>query len=192
MNVSENAAAPIFDEKQEKNIKNDLKIEKSFELNYNKDIYLLLIEKISEKKIKFKIRQINNISFYYYENIYCYEEITKILLLEKNYYDNIDKIFKFYENSITRQKVSLIIDKEKKIIKLSLKKVMDFDEVNCYMDLYEKKLTNEEMIIILFNKIKEIELKGNDNNNINIKNNNNYDIINNLIKKNEEMEKKIN
>ena len=181
--------APIYDERHN----NELKIEKSFELNYNNDTYLLLIEKISEKKIKIKISQINNISFYYYENIFSYEEITKILLLEKNYYDNIDKIFKFYENSIKRQKVSLIIDQEKKIIKLSIKKVMDFDEVNCYMDLYEKKLTNEEMIIILFNKIKEMELKGNDSKITERKsNNNNNDLINNLIKKNEEMEKKLN
>lgn len=193
MNEPEAATpAPIYDEKLEKNMNNKLKIEKSFELNYNNDIYLLLIEKISEKKIKFEIRQINNISFYYYENIFGYEEITKILLLEKNYYDNIDKIFKFYENSITRQKVSLIIDKEKKIIKLSIKKVMDFDEVNCYMDLYEKKLTNEEMIVILFNKIKEMELKGNGNSNPDFKNSNNNVLINSLIKKNEEMEKKIN
>ncbi len=193
MNEPEAATpAPIYDEKLEKNMNNKLKIDKSFELNYNNDIYLLLIEKISEKKIKFEIRQINKISFYYYENIFGYEEITKILLLEKNYYDNIDKIFKFYENSITRQKVSLIIDKEKKIIKLSIKKVMDFDEVNCYMDLYEKKLTNEEMIVILFNKIKEMELKGNGNSNPDFKNSNNNVLINSLIKKNEEMEKKIN
>lgn len=182
--------APIYDE-QEKRINNELK--KSYEINCNNDTYLLIIEKISEKKIKFKIRQINNISFLYYENIFSYEEITKILLLEKNYYDNIDKIFKFYENSIKRQKVSLIIDKEKKIIKISIKKVMDFDEVNCYMDLYENKLTNEEMIIILFNKIKEMELKENDKNIItDNKSNNNNDLIKNLVKKNEEMEKKIN
>ena len=195
--------APIINKPELKEEEESKQI-KSYEITINDDTYLLMMEIISNEKINFKIRQTNNLSFYCYENKYKYEDITKILLLERNYYDSIIKIFNFCDKAINKKKVSLIIKKKnKKIIKLSLKKVMDFDEVECYLDLFEKKLTNEELIKILFNEIKEMKIKegGNDNKNINENinennnsniNNNYCDIIHKLVKKNEEMEKKIN
>lgn len=127
-------------------------MENSYELSLDYDTYLLIMKTLPDNKIHFKIRQINNLSFFYYEREYKYEEITKIFFLEKNYYDSISKIFKFYDIAITRKKVSLSYNKEENIIILSLKKVMDFDEVECCLKLKEKKLTNEEMLKILIMK----------------------------------------
>ena len=179
--------APLVDKPELENMQNN------YQLDFNNDTYLLTIKTISSEKILFNLRQINNISFYYYEKIYEYEEITKILLLEKNYYDNINKIFKFLDTAIKRNIVSLTQDKLKKIMILSLKKVMDFDEVECCLNLIENKITNEEMITILFNEIKQMKLNKNEINTSNIINNdNNNEIIQQLIKKNEELEKKMN
>ena len=186
---------------EEKN--NNKQMENSYELSLNDDIYLLIMKIIPDNKIHFKIRQINNLSFFYYEREYKYEEITKIFFLENNYYDSINKIFKFYDIAITRKKVNLSLNKEKNTIVLSLKKPMDFDEVECCLNLEEKKLTNEEMLKILFNEIKEMKLNNNKTNNDN-DNNNNQNLNNNkdknennekiqyLINKNEELEKKMN
>ena len=180
------------------------KMHSNYELTFNNDTFLLTMETIPEEKIQFKIRQTNNISFYYYEKIYNYEEIAKILLLEKNYYDSINKILKFYDKALSKNKVTLTHDKRQKIMILSLKKLMDFDEVNCSLNLIEKKISNEEMLTILFNEIKEMKLnisnnKGNNNiNNNNINNNiinenkGNDELIKKLIKKNEELEIKMN
>ena len=183
--------APLVDKPELQNFE---QMQNNYQLGFNNDTYLLTIKTISFEKILFDLRQINNISFYYYEKIYEYEEITKILLLEKNYYDNINKIFKFIDTAIKRNFVSLTQDKLKKIMILSLKKVMDFDEVKCCLDLIEKKITNEEMITILFNEIKQMKLNKKKEINIsNINNNdNNNEIIQELIKKNEELEKKMN
>ena len=172
-------------------------MERNYELTLNNDTYLLTMITISEDQINFKIRQTNNISFYFYENTYNYSEISKILLLEKNYYDCMNKVFKFYDTAINKNKVSLSHGKRGNSMTLTLKKQMDFDEVECNLDLFEKTITNEAMIKILFNEIKEMKLNNSKINNkdniiINNEENENSKMIKKLIKKNEELEKKIN
>ena len=44
---------------------------------------------------------------------------------------------------------------------LTLKKIMDFDEIDSSFDLIEKQITNEEMPKILFNEIREMKLSNN-------------------------------
>ena len=189
--------APIFEKPETLNKKEPS--QNNYELKYNNDTYLITIETINDEKIHFKARQTNDISFYYYEEIYFYEKIAKILLLEKTYYDSIDKVFNFYDKAMKRNKVSLVYDTQKNTIILSLKKIMDFDEVECQLNLKRAKITNEEMIKILFNEIKEMKINqnkvvlNNNSNNIMINNdNNNNEQLKNLIKKNEELEKKMN
>ena len=58
-------------------------------------------------------------------------------------------------------------------MQIQLKTTQEFDEINCTIDLDERKINNKEMFNILSNEIKELK----SNNNIN------KDIINNLIKK---------
>lgn len=193
---SENAA-PVYD-KQEIKV-DQIQMKSNYELTSNNDTYLLTLEVTSDEKIHFKARQTNNISFYFYEATFEYEHIAKILLLEKNYYDSIQKIFKFYDKAMKRNKVSLLYNNQKRIITLSLKKQMDFDEVECCLDLNEMIIKNEDMIKFLFNEIKEMKMNqnkinnNNNNNNINFNVNDNYnnELIKNLIKKNEELERKM-
>ena len=66
------------------------------ELNFNNNIYLLTIEMYSNEKINFNLRQINDISLVTYNKEYEYEKMSNILLLHKNYYNNISKVYNFY------------------------------------------------------------------------------------------------
>ena len=188
--------------------KEEEQLERNYELTLDNDTYLLTMTTMPEDKINYKIRQTNNICFYFYENTFKYAEIAKILLLEKNYYDCINKVFKFYDTAINKNKVSLSHGEKGNTLTLSLKKQMDFDEVECRLDLFEKTITNESMLRILFNEIREMKLNNSkiNNNNDLIKNENSINEINaindkeneysemikKLIKKNEELERKIN
>ena len=181
---------------------------KEYELNLEKDTYLLKIDIISKERISFNIRQINNISYYYFYQEYDYQTLIKELVLPAQHYDNIEKIYKFYDTSIEKKKVLLNYDKEKKEMILLLKINIMFDEIESKLYLKENQLTNEEMIKILFNEIRDIKTKkllplnpiNNENNNIkeNTNNkelinliNNKDDIINKLVTKNEKMELQI-
>ena len=104
-------------------------------------------------------------------------------MLHKKYYKNVSKIYNFIDTAITKNKLSLI-QKENKI-KILLKKNQEFDEIDCYLDLNEIELTEEEMLTKLFNEIKQLKLKD-------ISNNNKDNDLNNIINKNEELEEKIN
>ena len=52
--------------------------------------------------MNFSIKQNNNITIYYYERNYTYDDITKALKLLKDYYKDIAKIFKLYARFINR------------------------------------------------------------------------------------------
>ena len=119
---------------------------KEYELNLEKDTYLLKIDIISKERISFNIRQINNISYYYFYQEYDYQTLIKELVLPAQHYDNIEKIYKFYDTSIEKKKVVLNYDKEKKEMILLLKINIMFDEIESKLYLKENQLTNEEMI----------------------------------------------
>ena len=156
---------------------------KEYELKLDNDTYLLKMELNLNEQINLNLRKVNNLSFYCYSKEYKYDSLLKLLLLNKDYYDNISKIYNFFDKAISKKKVKLIKEKEKQMI-LLLKNVIEFEEIDCKLDLKETKITNEEMIKILFNEIREIKIKGIQNNNDNKeeKNNNKY----------EELESKIN
>ena len=173
-----------------------------YELNLGEDTYLLKMEIISKQKIGFNIRQINNISYYYFYEEYDYESLIKELTLPSQHYDSIDKVFKFYDIAINKKKVTLTYDKDKKEMALVLKITIMFDEIESKLYLKENQLTNEEMIKILFNEIRDLktkkllqlnpvnaENKNQENNKEKIKED---EMINKLVAKNEELELKIN
>ena len=144
--------------------------------------------------------------------------MLNILKLPSQIYDNISKIFNFYEIGFEKNKIKLIEDKNKKIMVLSLKIPVGFEEVESNIKLKEMKIANEEIIKILFDEIRQLKINGNNINVINNKdekkleekinllleeNKKNNLIaekekkesekkINSLIKKNEELEAKIN
>ena len=146
---------------------------KEYKLNIDKEIYYLQLTLNSNDKMIYKINQENNNSFYYYKE-FTYDELISILSLPVKYYDNISKIFQFYDTSISNNKVELIksIINNKISMILLLKMTIGFDEL-------------ESKIII--NEIKEI-INGENLNNEKI---NDKDEIEALKKKNEELESKI-
>lgn len=162
---------------------------------------------MSKEKMTFEIRQINNISYNKYYEEYDYQTLIKELVLLAQHFDQIEKIYKFYNSAIEKKKVLLVYDNEKKAMILLLKMTLFFDEIESKLFLKEIKITNEEMLKILFDEIRDIKTKGlpkliakNDEsnkndakneNNINKTDNKNDDVIKELIAKNKEMELKI-
>ena len=155
-----------------------------------------------------KIRQLDKISILNYEKRFEYEEITKILLLEKNYYSDIQKIFTFCDKALNDKKVMIYPELENHQIKVILKKKMDYDEIERQFYLTEKKNSKDDMIQILTDEMNNLKLrKSNSTNNISNNNiiNNNKEIdntnipikdlnekINKLIEKNELFEVQFN
>ena len=155
-----------------------------------------------------KIRQLDKISILNYEKRFDYEEITKILLLEKNYYSDIQKIFTFCDKALNDKKVMIYPELENHQIKVILKKKMDYDEIERQFYLTEKKNSKDDMIQILTDEMNNLKLqKSNSSNNIsnnniinNNKENDNTNIpikdlnekINKLIEKNELFEVQFN
>ena len=182
------AVKPITMESDLNTKESEIEETKEYELNLDKDIYKLEMESYKDQKMIFKIRQSNNISFCYYHNTFEYNYLIKEFILPAQHYENITKLYKFFDSAFSKNKFILSQDKDKKELILSIKLTVGFDEIESKLHLKETKFTNEEMIIILFKEIKEIKIKGIPNTN----NENKDELINNLVKKNEEMETKIN
>ena len=156
---------------------------KKYELKYKEDIYSLLIERYSDDNIFFKLRKSNNLSIYNYMNKYNYNDITRLFLLQKEYYENLSKVFQFFDLALINKKIKLEYNNDKNIMELILNKKLDFDEVECKLVLNKNKIENDEMFIMLINEINEMK-----NNKSEKQDNNN--IINELINKNKEYENK--
>ena len=159
---------------------------KSYELKIDEDIIKLIMELNSNETILFKAKKKEDLSFHFFIREYNYEELIKILLLQKEIYTNTYKIFQFYDISLCKKKISLKYNNNNTILKLILRKIVDYDEVDCILDLVWTKQMIERVIkysnkdnIIDYN-IRENEII---KNNIHIMN----DLIQSLIKDNEEI-----
>ena len=157
---------------------------KKYILKHEENIYSVLMETYSDNYIYFKIRKYNNLSLYHYINKYNYEDITKLFLLHKEHYTNISKVFHFFDLAFTKEKIKLDYNKEKNIIILKLNKIIDFDEIECKLELNENKIQKDEMFNLLIDEINEIKSNKKEN-----KENNN--LINELKIKNIEYENRI-
>ena len=111
--TEESEAATPVDSTSNKN-KTVTEEEKEYELKVNNDTYKLLIKSKKDEKICFSLRLTNEISYYYYRHDYEYEEITKILFLIKEHYDNIKKVFTFYDKAVKNNQVALCKDEKNK------------------------------------------------------------------------------
>ena len=170
-----------------------------YKINYKEDIYSLLIEIYSDDNIYFNLKKFNNLSLYQYTNTFSYNHITKLFLLPKDYYNNMTKIFNFIDTSITKKKLSIDYINDKNPMILKLKKLLDFDEIECKLELHKNKIPQDEMFCLLIEQINDIKYNKNDNNENNHKINelNNKiqkyeDRINQLEDKIKELEKEIN
>ena len=102
---------------------------KTYELKLDNEIYFLNFKIISEEKMLFQAKN-KTISLLSFEKEFTYEELIKNLFLQEQYYNNIHKIYKFYDISLTKNKISLLYDKNEKQLKLLLKKHIDYDNIN--------------------------------------------------------------
>ena len=128
---------------------------KIYELLLNNNPCLLSIKQEQNKNINFQLRLNDSVTFYSKE--FNFEDLLKQLLLSKDIYDKISTIFIFFENEISKNNITLTSNE--KSVKLSLKKIVDSKETECSLVLDETKLSNEEMINILYKDIIEIKLK---------------------------------
>ena len=156
---------------------------KKYELKCEKDIYSLIIE-LSDTSISFEIKNSNKISFYNYKRIFNYDEIIKKFLLVKDYYQDLNKVLDFFDLAFTKEKINLEYNKENNSMILKLKKVVDFNEVECTLELYQNKIEKDELIKSLIDEINEIKINKKDSET-------NNELIKELITKNAEYEKRI-
>ena len=172
------AATPVF---KKEFIKEGVIIQsKNYELKLDEDIYSLTMGIYNNETIKFNLIQKNKFSIINFTKVYDYHEITKKLLLSNEYYNDISKVFKYCDTAILKNKVLLVKDNNN--IRLLLKKNMEFEEVECYLDFEEEKASTINIIMSLFNEVKELKQK----------NDKNEEKINNLMKENEEIKKNLN
>ena len=151
---------------------------KSYKLKLEDDIYELEID--SNEKIYFKAKQENKLTSINYIQNFGYEEIIKKLSLSKEYYNNINKVFEFFDTALTKDRVYLKMTKNH-ILKLIVKKNIDFHEVECSLELKENKLKNEELMEKLLIRMNEIKSN----------NSRNKEELSLIKKENEELKKKI-
>jgi hypothetical protein len=76
---------------------------KEHNLKLDKDTYLLKME-LENETIHFQIRQTNSIYFYYYSNEFNYDQLLTLLKLSPLIFNDISKIFNFYETGFLKKK----------------------------------------------------------------------------------------
>ena len=156
---------------------------KVYKLNLDKDIYSLTIEIFTNGNITFKLLQNNAESSVYYFKEYSYDDILLKLYLFKEQCDSISKVLKYFDATISKNKVSLI--KENKMMKIIIKKSSDIfeSEMQSILELDEAAIKNEDMLKILMSDIGELKSRG-------VGLSDNQD-MQKLIKENEEMKSKM-
>ena len=158
------------EDNKEKEIQSELN--KTYELMLNKDIYLLNIKIYTNEKICFNLNIKNKKYFIKYKNEYKYDEIIKLLLLQNELYENLYKIFKYFDTQFSQNKIILLKNNNNMRLLINKENEEKNNEKECYIDLLEEKISYEEIIDELYKKIDEIT----------IKNNNNEKLIKELIK----------
>lgn len=145
-----------------------------YELKLEDIIYSLEVQLNSEDKLSFKLTKSDNLSLYYYFKEFNYNDILNLLPLNKEQFDNLSKIFSFFDKVVTNKELNLVFNQNDKEMILKFKTILDSKEFESEIKLNEIKLSNEEMFKILLDreKIKD-------------------EIINNLTQKNKENEEKM-
>ncbi len=146
----EDVELPLTNEKEfNANEEDELFKCKEYELLLNREKIKLTMKINPEEVILFKVKNKNNL----YLKEYKYNELIKTFLLVKDYYNNINKVFNFLDISFSRKKISLLDDKDQTIIKLKLKKNIDYDKVDCYLYLKLFDEQKEQMDKLINNNI---------------------------------------
>ena len=78
---------------------------KNYVLIYEQVHYSLIIELYSNDNLYFKLKKPNNLSFYYYVAKYNYNDITNLFLLQKEYYNDINKVLNFIDTALIKKEL---------------------------------------------------------------------------------------
>ena len=128
-----------------------------YQLSENDEEYTLTIEFYENKEIKFIVRKNNENLQTQYKKSLKYHELLKILLLLKDYYTSLDKIYTIINKYAEKKKIN-IVHKQEKLI-LIIKKTLDIEEIECPIELEKKSISREEMITNLLTEIEGIKEK---------------------------------
>ena len=126
----------------------DKKVKKEYELKYNNEDYLLIME-VNNKSIYFTINKIDSINECKYENKYDSSEIVKILEISSDKYSNISLLLDLFDTIYKKNKFSLDIEDENTIY-LKIKFINIYEEVEYKLKLFKSILNNEDKFNVLF------------------------------------------
>ena len=128
---------------------------KDYKFKLNDNIYLLTMNLYS-KTIEFLIIQINISSILNFNKEFEYEELINKEFPNRKEYDNISKIYYYYDKLITENKINFLKNQTNLILSL---KTNNNNQIRIVLNLNEKKdsINNNEIIYTLFNEL--IELK---------------------------------
>ena len=134
-------------------------IQRIYNLSLLDEDYELSIS-INESFLEFKLQQNNNIVDYYYKSKYDLQTINNLLYssFKKN-----KEVLNYIDGLLNDKKVKLIKLKDKNIININFKNVLNLDkEIN--LELKQNKLNKDEMYIILIKEINSLKNKLNTKN----------------------------
>ena len=112
---------------------------------------------LTKEFLEFKVQQKNIITDYYYRAKLDLQKLNNILF---TFFKETKEVFIFYDKMIKKQKVKLVQIKEKDIINLYFKNIINFDEEkDTNIELEKYKLKKDDIYLILFNEINSLKKK---------------------------------
>ena len=138
----------------------DIKETKIYKITCEKEYYLIIEYDINN--IYLKIEDVNKLSLYWYSNEYNLIKLQKELKLSSALYTSLEKIFRFFNFSISYEMLKLNYLKEKEQMILKIKRKIDFEEFESELILNKNRKNQEEEMSIIFEHINNLNNKLNE------------------------------
>ena len=153
-----------------KNIESKILIEtKTYEISLDKDEYSLTLNLYKNNIIQFKLLQKDTIASSFFTEEFNLETINKLSFC---FCQTLNEIFLFYDKILQKKKLKVIFLKEKNLMILNFKNIINLDEeVEANIELKEIKLNKEEIFNLLVNEVILLKKKEKNKNNDSINEN---------------------
>ena len=132
---------------------------KKYEINYEEDSYSLLIETYSNETIFFQLRKANNLSLNQYTKTCTCNEMRRLFFLQREIYDKMETIFNFIDTTLTMKTLNLDYNEGENKMILKYTNQIDFNEVECILELNNDKIPKDEVLLSLIKEINNIKEK---------------------------------
>ena len=139
---------------------------KKYEINFEEDSYSLLIETYSNETIFFQLKKANNLSLNQYTKTCNCNEMRRLFFLQGEIYDKMETIFNFIDTTLTMKTLNLDYNEGENKMILKYTNQIDFNEVECILELNNDKIPKDEVLLSLIkeiNNIKENKVDKNEN-----------------------------